>query len=1125
MKKITALLLAVIMLMLPAFPLSAEEAEPLSQWSFYAGKYSAVTNLVMSRSGSLGFAYAENENGGISVTAAPYEVFAARHPTSLLVLNDALEADGLNVTFHSDDFLFSKKNAYESSVYFAWTSSPVDSIPLTTPQAVETGLVGYPEGSDGVYLTWNHPDKDSGATETKNLHLTVSEAGVNSTWDFYGDEYLIDTAKGVEVAFAADDALGYVISVNGVALVGANAPIDLSGFVGEKGHAAVGFTGGYQKSCPADFTLDTVNGEPAAQFGLKPECEHVAGGWSVLNKPTCETEGIRIKKCTLCGEEVERQIVAKLSHRKTTRVITLREPTCNVPGLYGYECMLCKQPVEPFEEGYAAHTPGEWEIDVAPTCQSTGTRRKYCTVCGAGVQVSSVAKLEHTVGDWQYPAGSSCEDKDRIFYAACTVCGDTSVTKTVEASAHDTASEWITVIPATVDSVGLEVKKCVNCDTRIKERELAKLEPSDSFTDVDSDAWYSHAVSYNYASGFFAGVSDSEFDPSGAMTRAMFVTVVGAMCGVTGDDFSDSAFNDVPAGKWYTSYVSWACDNGIVSGIGNDMFAPGDLVTREQAACILYKLSAYLGIEASPDEKVLAIFSDFGIISSWACEGMAWAVEEGLFVGFNGYLDPKGTAERSQVAQIMMNYNNNIYLPSLETGVTYVAGNRQLMMDATIIDETLTTAETEVHDAVKRESVFDFDAEWEEGDAVYHNIVKMPDGTYRMYYKATADRRRICYIESTDGLTWTRPLFSTYLYDGAMSNIVTDDLSNPDNLFVFYDENPRCPENERIKGVYGQWGYGLYLEYDRTNNGQYFKFWPEEMQLMGYPTQTGGCFFDSLNTIYWDAERGKYVAFVRGFHEGDNYNLVSGYVAENPTRITRDIRYSESIDLVNWTTPVPLKYSDGYDFQMYANCIVPYYRDTDLYIGMPTRYIYPEGQTLPITDTMLICSTDLVNWTRYTEAFLTPGSSTETNWVYGDCYPCVGLLETPAATPGADPELSFFMKEKNESTDRISLYRYTMRLDGFVSLNGSYEGDRVVTQPMTFKGEEMTINFRSSSVGKVRVTITDEHGNSIQSGWMRGDDTDQRVSFSGGSVSKFQSKTVRVTFELVDAEIYSFNFD
>ena len=91
-----------------------------------------------------------------------------------------------------------------------------------------------------------------------------------------------------------------------------------------------------------------------------------------------------------------------------------------------------------------------------------------------------------------------------------------------------------------------------------------------------------------------------------------------------------------------------------------------------------------------------------------------------------------------------------------------IGSRRELFIDDYLIDTDKTQARRVICPPVKRETAFVHDAPWEATGVVYHNIVRLPDGKYRMYYKSTynglkpdgafAMIRRICFIESEDDL-------------------------------------------------------------------------------------------------------------------------------------------------------------------------------------------------------------------------------------------------------------------------------------------------------------------------------------------------------------------------------------
>lgn len=179
------------------------------------------------------------------------------------------------------------------------------------------------------------------------------------------------------------------------------------------------------------------------------------------------------------------------------------------------------------------------------------------------------------------------------------------------------------------------------------------------FTDVADGAWYAKAVDYVTENGYFNGVSDTLFYPEGTMTRAMFATAVGRLAGIDVSDYAGSAFSDVPEGQWYSAYVKWAADNGIVNGVGGGQFDPDAEITREQMTALLCRYAEYAGIDVTPASgasEAFGAFSDSASVSDYAEESMIWAVGEGLISGSEGRLLPKEDATRAQVAQIVMNF-------------------------------------------------------------------------------------------------------------------------------------------------------------------------------------------------------------------------------------------------------------------------------------------------------------------------------------------------------------------------------------------------------------------------------------------------------------------------------------
>lgn len=139
-----------------------------------------------------------------------------------------------------------------------------------------------------------------------------------------------------------------------------------------------------------------------------------------------------------------------------------------------------------------------------------------------------------------------------------------------------------------------------------------------SFTDVSTDAGYAEAVAWCQEKGLMHGVSATEFDPNGTLTRAMVATVLYRAAGepaVTGTP----AFTDTQAGQWYSNAIIWASAKGIVQGYGNGLFGTNDPVTREQLDVMIRRYNgenptwtgdAALNVPATRAEAAVAFYTN-----------------------------------------------------------------------------------------------------------------------------------------------------------------------------------------------------------------------------------------------------------------------------------------------------------------------------------------------------------------------------------------------------------------------------------------------------------------------------------------------------------------------------------
>jgi len=185
-----------------------------------------------------------------------------------------------------------------------------------------------------------------------------------------------------------------------------------------------------------------------------------------------------------------------------------------------------------------------------------------------------------------------------------------------------------------------------------------------------------------------------------------------------------------------------------------------------------------------------------------------------------------------------------------------------------------------------------------------------------------------------------------------------------------------------------------------------------------------------------------------------------------------------------------------------------------------------------VTDALFMASRNGTQFTRWNEAFLRPGMERPDSWHYGHQYIGWHLVETPSTLSGAANELSLYATESYWHGTGSKLRRYSLRLDGFVSVNApASAGCELITKPLTFDGSALHLNFSTSAAGSVRVAIQHPDGSAMDGFALSdchvlfGDTVDRKVGWTAGSdVSRLSGQPVRLRFELRDADLYAMQF-
>jgi hypothetical protein len=320
---------------------------------------------------------------------------------------------------------------------------------------------------------------------------------------------------------------------------------------------------------------------------------------------------------------------------------------------------------------------------------------------------------------------------------------------------------------------------------------------------------------------------------------------------------------------------------------------------------------------------------------------------------------------------------------------------------------------------------------------------------------------------------------------------------------------------------------------------------------------------DSQMPTFWDSARKKYVSYPRAFYEGGGKWRLSpeltfsrNIVPPTDPDLQRAVARIETDSADEpWKGPLQVVMArDDHDppgVDLYTNSAEKYALAPNVYVAFPTPYYhyneagraYLNQPTLNAggkgndgtIDTQLATSRDGITWTRHRTSYVPMCNHDGVDLKICMVFP--GLLYH------ADRIDHFFAgyshthgdtqaRHRLEGRQLGGVIRLTQRIDGFTSMDFGYEGGRLTTRPITFKGKRLVLNVHTAAAGEGRVAILDAGGKEI-AGFtakdcriINGDDLSKTVEWASGSdVSRLRGQPVRLRFEMRAAKLFSFRFD
>ncbi|WP_146250266.1 polysaccharide lyase family 8 super-sandwich domain-containing protein [Paenibacillus flagellatus] len=181
------------------------------------------------------------------------------------------------------------------------------------------------------------------------------------------------------------------------------------------------------------------------------------------------------------------------------------------------------------------------------------------------------------------------------------------------------------------------------------------IEANVTFADMEGH-WAKSGVERLAVQGMVRGSAPDRFDPDRSVTRAEWLTMLVRGLGLL-NRAEERPFADTPLGDWYADAVAAGTAYGIVGGYPDGTFGPNRIVSRQEAAVMLYRALTAAGIsfpQRSGDGASAGRFADAGEIGGFAAEAVDVLTTDGMLQGVGeAVFAPLQPATRAQAAVLL----------------------------------------------------------------------------------------------------------------------------------------------------------------------------------------------------------------------------------------------------------------------------------------------------------------------------------------------------------------------------------------------------------------------------------------------------------------------------------------
>lgn len=163
--------------------------------------------------------------------------------------------------------------------------------------------------------------------------------------------------------------------------------------------------------------------------------------------------------------------------------------------------------------------------------------------------------------------------------------------------------------------------------------------------DIDGH-WAEDAIIALVEDNIINGYTDGSFKPEWGITRAEFTKLL-VCCLDLDSEIVDITYDDT-INHWAKNYIAIGTKYGLVNGVGDNLFSPDTIVTREQMALILYRIAG------KPSTTPSGYADRITGVSDWALDGVDYVSNVGFMKGFeDNTFRGKESTTRAQAATVL----------------------------------------------------------------------------------------------------------------------------------------------------------------------------------------------------------------------------------------------------------------------------------------------------------------------------------------------------------------------------------------------------------------------------------------------------------------------------------------